>query len=380
MATGNVDPFSGTNTRNLLQHVFSPKIVGVTGGFGVKLDVINVDNLYVTGDVYGPTGSYWSNGGGGGATGPTGPTGDMGLQGPIGPTGPTGTFSFVGPTGAVLFYDGSSVTGTNNVTITTGGLSINENTIPIGTTIHLGLESHNTRRWGFGLLGDGDTGATGGVTGANLNVFSYADNGEFLDNRLTLSRDGRVYLPGITGATGDSVLAYNSVTKEVSYTSGPVGSGTSYSDYLFWNSNIGKWDIGSTEVHIGKNAGLGQTPGSSSIAIGESAGQTSQDGYAVAVGNGAGNNTQGFNSVAVGNGAGYLNQGPYSVAIGPGAGTANQASGTIIINAANTALNPGIGNDRFYVNPVRGETGSGLPSGFYQMAYNPITKEIIYYS
>lgn len=95
MATGNVDPFSGTTTRNLLQHVFSPKIVGVTGGFGVKLDVINVDNLYVTGDVYGPTGSFWSNGGGGGSTGPTG------ADGVTGPTGPTGANGVTGPTGSL---------------------------------------------------------------------------------------------------------------------------------------------------------------------------------------------------------------------------------------------------------------------------------------
>jgi hypothetical protein len=46
------DPFSGTNTRNLLQHVFSPKIVSNgAGGYDVKVDIINVDNIIATGVV-----------------------------------------------------------------------------------------------------------------------------------------------------------------------------------------------------------------------------------------------------------------------------------------------------------------------------------------
>jgi len=41
------DPFSGTNTRNILDHLISPKIVsGPTGGYQVKTDLINVDTVY----------------------------------------------------------------------------------------------------------------------------------------------------------------------------------------------------------------------------------------------------------------------------------------------------------------------------------------------
>jgi len=41
------DPFSGTNTRNILEHLISPKIVGATGGgYQVKTDLINVDTAY----------------------------------------------------------------------------------------------------------------------------------------------------------------------------------------------------------------------------------------------------------------------------------------------------------------------------------------------
>jgi hypothetical protein len=93
MASPGNDPFSGSNTRNLLQHVFSPKIVqGVTGasigGYDVRLDLINVDNIYTTGTIYGPSGPI-SGGGATGATGPTGPTGP-GYTGSTGPTGPNG--------------------------------------------------------------------------------------------------------------------------------------------------------------------------------------------------------------------------------------------------------------------------------------------------
>jgi hypothetical protein len=34
----------------------------------------------------------------------------------------------------------------------------------------------------------------------------------------------------------------------------------------------------------------------------------------------------------------------------------------------------------FTVKPVRNGGSSGLPAGFYQMAYNPTTGEIVYYT
>ena len=51
-----------------------------------------------------------------GATGPAGPTGPSG--GPAGPTGPTGGISFSGPTGSILWYTGSAVTGTTGFFLT----------------------------------------------------------------------------------------------------------------------------------------------------------------------------------------------------------------------------------------------------------------------
>jgi len=52
MAAGGNDPFSTSNNRNLLQRIFSPKIVTSPTGFVPKIDMINVDNIYLTGTAY----------------------------------------------------------------------------------------------------------------------------------------------------------------------------------------------------------------------------------------------------------------------------------------------------------------------------------------
>jgi hypothetical protein len=49
MSTGpGNDPFSGSNTRNILNHIISPKIVSDgSGGYTVQTDLINIDHIYV---------------------------------------------------------------------------------------------------------------------------------------------------------------------------------------------------------------------------------------------------------------------------------------------------------------------------------------------
>jgi hypothetical protein len=106
---------------------------------------------------------------------------------------------------------------------------------------------------------------------------------------------------------------------------------------------------------------------------------TSQGINSVAIGVGAAYNTQGNSAVAVGNSAGYLLQGIDTVAIGYYAGELNQGNNSIIINATDTALQQTTANT-FTVKPVRNGGSSGLPAGFFQMAYNPTTGEIVYYT
>jgi len=49
MATPGSDPFSGTNTRNVLQQLLSPKLLANnTGGYDAKVDLTNIDNVYLT--------------------------------------------------------------------------------------------------------------------------------------------------------------------------------------------------------------------------------------------------------------------------------------------------------------------------------------------
>ena len=87
------DPFSGSNVRNILEHVISPKIVADgSNGYTVKIDLLNVDNIYASGNIYGP--------GGGGGSGSTGPTG------PAGPAGGDGALSF-----RYNYWDGTTFSG-----------------------------------------------------------------------------------------------------------------------------------------------------------------------------------------------------------------------------------------------------------------------------
>lgn len=62
MSGAGTDPFSGTNTRNILQHIISPKVVSDgSSGYAVKTDLINIDNAYVNNNLYVDTLSVQDN-------------------------------------------------------------------------------------------------------------------------------------------------------------------------------------------------------------------------------------------------------------------------------------------------------------------------------
>ena len=79
-----MDPFSNTNTRNILQHIIRPSFVSDgTGGYNVVTDLINVNNVYISGSVVAGTGG---TGGNGGMT----VNGTLSVINSVGPYGPVG--------------------------------------------------------------------------------------------------------------------------------------------------------------------------------------------------------------------------------------------------------------------------------------------------
>jgi hypothetical protein len=136
---------------------------------------------------------------------------------------------------------------------------------------------------------------------------------------------------------------------------------------------------GPTEIALGQEAGNTTAQGLGAIAVGAYAGNDNQGQGAVALGGGSGVTNQGANATALGQSAGITDQGANSVAIGSSAGTTSQAAGSIVINATGLPLENTTA-DTLVVKPVRNAGNTGLPVGFVQMAYNPTTGEIVYYT
>jgi hypothetical protein len=111
---------------------------------------------------------------------------------------------------------------------------------------------------------------------------------------------------------------------------------------------------------------------SDNIALGNFAGQTSQQSSAIAIGYYAGNSNQKITAVAIGREAGVNNQGVASVAIGFAAGYNNQHNNTTVLNATGSILNTTQTNS-FYVAPIRTLASPPTPEILY---YNTTTKEI----
>jgi hypothetical protein len=134
---------------------------------------------------------------------------------------------------------------------------------------------------------------------------------------------------------------------------------------------------GPTDIALGLDAGASQ--GAGAIAIGALAGNAGQATAAIAIGGGAATTNQGACAVALGQSAGISDQGIEALALGSQAGTTNQASCSIVINASGAPLENTV-TGTTVIAPVRNAGTSGLPAGFKQVAYNPITGELVYYS
>ena len=150
-----------------------------------------------------------------------------------------------------------------------------------------------------------------------------------------------------------------------------AGQNTQSTNCIAIGDNAGYTTQYTNCIAIGTSAGYsnqGSTNGYS-VAVGYSAGATSQQSYTTALGYFAGNTTQNQYSNAIGYRAGATNQGSYSVAIGYQAGQTNQSQQSIVINASAVALE-NTGTQGTFINPIRNTTGSNV------MYYNPTTKEV----
>lgn len=221
----------------------------------------------------------------------------------------------------------------------------------------------------------GATGATG-ATGYNFSVPS---------NSILWTPDGT----SITGTVGLRYASGVGITMDVlniRSSSNKIAIGSSAGQTgqqalsVAIGSAAGQTNQQSDSVAVGRSSGeSGQ--GSSSVAIGPFTGQTSQGQQSVAIGMSAGKTNQREASIAIGIASGFTDQGRNSIAIGTFAGAANQADNTIILNASGGFLNGVVAQtSSFYVNPIRTIVNGSLPSGFFNMAYNPTTSEIIYWS
>jgi hypothetical protein len=133
---------------------------------------------------------------------------------------------------------------------------------------------------------------------------------------------------------------------------------------------------GPTNIALGLDAGTSQ--GLGAVAIGALAGNAGQATAAIAIGGGAATTNQGACAVALGQSAGITDQGVEALALGSQAGTTNQAACSIVINASGAPLENTTSNTTV-IKPVR-DGGVGLPAGFKQVAYNPVTGELVYYT
>jgi len=130
---------------------------------------------------------------------------------------------------------------------------------------------------------------------------------------------------------------------------------------------------GPDNIALGNSAGL-TSQGTNSVAIGNTAGQTTQGNYSVAVGQQAGTNTQGASAVAVGYLAGTTSQGASAVAIGLNTGSTGQGTYSVAIgsgaghngqgnNSVAIGLDTGLttqGNGAVAVGKQAGETTQGI--------------------
>jgi hypothetical protein len=139
----------------------------------------------------------------------------------------------------------------------------------------------------------------------------------------------------------------------------------------------GAYNQQSNAIAIGQSAGQTNQQ-ANAIAIGQNAGQGLQSSNAIAIGQSAGQTGQNANAIAIGQNAGQLNQGTYSIALGYNATITGAYN--IFLNASGTIGASNGLTGAFFVNPIRGTTGTTGPAvvnnTLNMLMYNTATNEI----
>ena len=162
-----------------------------------------------------------------------------------------------------------------------------------------------------------------------------------------------------------------------------AGETTQGADTVAVGNLAGRTNQAANGVAIGALSGV-TNQGAGAVAVGSAAGNTGQGFSGVAIGYAAGGANQGQRGIAIGDQAGPTNQGDYavaigslsggisqganSIAIGQNAGVGGTNANSIILNATGLALTSAAAG--FYVDPIR-STANGTP-----LMYNTSTKEL----
>ena len=161
----------------------------------------------------------------------------------------------------------------------------------------------------------------------NSDGYTLRSNGNY---SWTFTFDGHLALPN-----GAVVRDTAGLAVAIGASAGNTSQGT---QAIAIGLNAGANTQGENAVAVGGNAG-NDTQGIAAVAVGVGAGQTSQGTAAVAIGGNAGTTTQGIAAVAVGQNAGTTTQGGAAVAVGVYAGNTSQGENAVAIGvyAGNTS-------------------------------------------
>jgi len=289
----------------------------------------------------------------------------------------SGGISYSGPTGSILYYSGSSTTGTSGLSYG-GGALLSSGTnfldlnrfgnVVVGSTgavtIGNALRSYATINDQFGNIQLSTSGSTGNI---RLNPGTAVVVGDSLYSQVpgnsVLKVDMITSLSGASGTTGQVLgvsggkIAWVSSGLGNSATIGVTGGtgigvvfdGTTYtvSSTILDSLNNVTVGTGGLPTSTGNSVSVGYQAGSVSqkintVAVGYQAAQSNQDTYAVAIGSQAGQTGQGAYSVAIGSNSGKTSQSASAIAIGRNAGNSGQGTGAIAIG--NEAAMLGQGN------------------------------------